>query len=306
MLYDNILQAIGNTPLIRLEKLSPQDGATIFAKFEGVNIGGSIKIRSALRMIEKAEKQGILKKDSRIVEVSSGNQGISLALIGTVKGYPVTIIMPDTVSKERRKLIQQYGAEIILIKDEGDIGLCFKQCQELAVQMAKDDPNVFLPLQFENKENVMAQRAVGEEIISDLSQIDGFTAGIGTGGTISGVGAVLKEHFPNIHIWAVEPQKAAILTHGEISSHIQMGIGDGIIPDILDLSIYEKVCVISDEEALFTAKLLAKKEGILAGISSGSNLAAAIRLAKTLKKDQAVVTILPDTGERYFSTALFD
>ena len=308
MVYENILRAIGHTPIIKLQKLAPKDGADILVKFEGLNVGGSIKTRVALNMIEDAEKRGLITKDTIIVEPTSGNQGIGLALVGAVKGYRTVIIMPDSVSEERRKLMHHYGAEVILIHDDGNIGDCIDNCLKTALKMAKENPNVFVPQQFENPANPTAHRHhTALEILEQVAgPIDGFCSGIGTGGTITGIGEVLKAQNPNIKIWAVEPENAAILAGGTIGSHIQMGIGDGLIPPVLNCNIYQKICIISDEEALQTSKDLAKKEGILCGISSGTNVAAAIKLAKELGKGKTVVTVLPDTAERYFSTPLFE
>jgi len=213
--------------------------------------------------------------------------------------------MPESVSEERRKIIRQYGGELILIHDAGDIGECINKCKEKAIEFAKK-PGYFMPAQFDNMDNVLAQRITGEEICLDLKTIDGFCSGIGTGGTITGIGSVLKEKNPNIEIWAIEPENAAILSGKEIKDHIQMGIGDGIIPSILDPKIYSSICLISDAEAVSMSKRLAKEEGLLCGISSGTNVAAAVKLAKKLGKGKNVVTILADTGERYFSTELFD
>lgn len=308
MVYDSILQAIGNTPIIKLQRMGDKDSADILVKFEGLNVGGSIKTRTALNMIEDAEKKGLLNKDSIIVEPTSGNQGIGLALVGAVKGYKVKIIMPDSVSEERRKLVNQYGAEVILIHDDGNIGLCIEECLNLALKMQKEDPKVFVPQQFENPANPQVQRDVtGMEILRDVdAPIHGFCSGIGTGGTITGIGETLKSKNPDMVIWAVEPENAAILSGGSIGTHIQMGIGDGLIPAILNQKIIDDICIIKDEEALKTSKDLALKEGILCGISSGTNVAAAIKLAKKLGKGKTVVTVLPDTAERYFSTPLFE
>lgn len=308
MIYHDILEAMGNTPLIQLQHLVDGDCARILVKFEGLNVGGSIKTRTAYNMIAAAEKEGKLHKNSIIVEPTSGNQGIGLALIGAVKGYQTKIIMPDSVSVERRKLIKHYGAEVILVHDAGNIGECIDQCLQLALQMEKEDPNVFVPQQFANMANPQIhKKQTAVEILNDVdSTIDGFCAGIGTGGTITGIGEVLKEANPNMIIWAVEPENAAILSGGSIGTHLQMGIGDGIIPPVLNQQIYEDVTIITDKEALDTAKNLAKYEGILCGISSGTNVAAAIQLAKKLGKGKTVVTVLPDTAERYFSTPLFD
>ncbi len=308
MVFNNILQAIGKTPIIKLNKIVPEDSATVLVKFEGLNVGGSIKTRTAYNMICEAEKQGLINKDSIIVEPTSGNQGIGLALVGAVKGYKTKIIMPDSVSEERRKLVKHYGAEVILVHDAGNIGLCIEECLNLALKMKAEDKNVFVPQQFENPANPSIQKSVtAKEILEDVnSPIDGFCSGIGTGGTITGIGEGLKEANPNIEIWAVEPMDAAILSGGSIGTHIQMGIGDGIIPAILNQNIYNDICIITDEEAIQTSKDLASKEGILCGISSGTNVAAAIKLAKKLGKGKTVVTVLPDTAERYFSTPLFE
>ena len=308
MIYNNILEAMGHTPLIRLNHMTPENGADILVKFEGLNVGGSIKTRTAFNMIDQAEKDGLLNKDSIIVEPTSGNQGIGLALVAAVKGYQAKIIMPDSVSVERRKLVQHYGAEVILVHDDGDIGKCINTCIEKAMELKEQNPNVFVPQQFENPANVQVHyEKTAQEILDDCTQsIDGFCSGIGTGGTITGIGNVLKKANPNIEIWAVEPENAAILAGGSIGTHIQMGIGDGIIPPILDRSVIDDIHVIQDDVALQTAKDLAKKEGILCGISSGTNVAAAIELSKKLEKGKTVVTICPDTAERYFSTPLFE
>ena len=257
-------------------------------------------------MIEDAEKKGLLNEYSVIVECTSGNQGIALAMIGAVKGYRVIIVMPDSVSVERRKLIEHYGAQIRLVHDEGNIGECIDKCQRIVANTAKEDPYVFVPGQFDNPANVEAQRQTGLEILRDLDKIDGFCSGIGTGGTLTGIGEVLKQHNPDMTIWAVEPEDAAILSGLPIGSHMQMGIGDGVIPSILNQKIYDEICIITDEEAIALSKRLAKEEGLLCGISSGTNVAAALRLARKLGKGKNVVTVLPDTGERYYSTPLFD
>ena len=308
MVCNTILDAIGQTPIIKLHNLTGPDDAEILVKFEGLNVGGSIKTRTALNMISDAENKGIINKDTIIVEPTSGNQGIGLALVGAVKGYKVKIIMPDSVSEERRKLVCHYGAEVILVHDAGNIGLCIEECLNLALKMKAEDPNVFVPQQFENPANPSVQRLVtGMEIINQVDgEIHGFCSGIGTGGTITGIGETLKKYNPDITIWAAEPRNAAILSGGSIGTHIQMGIGDGIIPEILNQNIYDDVCIIGDDEALQAARDLASKEGIRCGISSGTNVAAAIKLAKKLGKGKRVVTVLPDTAERYFSTPLFD
>ncbi len=308
MICNTILDAMGNTPMIRLQHMTSPEDAEILVKFEGLNVGGSIKTRTAFNMILDAEARGLLNKDTIIVEPTSGNQGIGLSLVGAVRGYKVKIIMPDSVSEERRKLVEHYGAEVILVHDDGNIGLCIEECLNLALRMKEEDPNVFVPQQFENPANPAIQRSgTGREILEQVNApIHGFCSGIGTGGTITGIGETLKAANPDILIWAVEPENAAILSGGSIGTHVQMGIGDGLIPDILNQSIYDEVCIIKDEEAIRTAKELASKEGIMCGISSGTNVAAALKLAKRLGKGKTVVTVLPDTAERYFSTPLFE
>lgn len=307
MIYQNILEAMGNTPLIRLNHMTEPDSAQILVKFEGLNVGGSIKTRTAYNMIREAERQGLIKEDTIIVEPTSGNQGIGLALVGAVRGYQTKIVMPDSVSEERRKLVQHYGAEVILIHDAGNIGACIEECLQTALDMAKKDSRVFVPQQFENPANPAVHKIqTGLEILEQVNgPIDGFCSGIGTGGTITGVGETLKEKNPQMEIWAVEPEHAAILSGGSIGTHLQMGIGDGLIPEILNQQIYNDVCIVTDEEALATSRQLAAQEGVMCGISSGTNVAAAIKLARKLGKGKTVVTILPDTAERYFSTPLF-
>ncbi len=308
MICNTVLDALGNTPIIRLNRMSDPNSAEILVKFEGLNVGGSIKTRTAFNMIRDAEEKGIINKDTVIVEPTSGNQGIGLALVGAVKGYKVKIIMPDSVSEERRLLVRQYGAEVILVHDDGNIGLCIEECLSLALKMKAENPKVFVPQQFENPANPAIQRsATAVELLEQVAgPIHGFCSGIGTGGTITGIGEVLKEHNPDMTIWAVEPENAAILSGGSIGTHIQMGIGDGIIPEILNQSIIDDVCIINDDEAIETSRLLANREGILCGISSGTNVAAAIKLAKKLGRGKRVITVLPDTAERYFSTPLFE
>ncbi|MEF2765616.1 MAG: cysteine synthase A [Mediterraneibacter sp.] len=308
MIYNNILEAMGNTPLIRLNRMAEEDSAQILVKFEGLNVGGSIKTRTAYNMIREAEKQGLIREDTIIVEPTSGNQGIGLALVGAVRGYQTKIIMPDSVSEERRKLVKHYGAEVILIHDAGNIGACIEECLNTALRMAEEDPRVFVPQQFENPANpaVHRDRTAAEILEQADCPIDGFCSGIGTGGTITGIGEVLREKNPEIEIWAVEPEHAAILSGGSIGTHLQMGIGDGVIPAILNMDIYDEICIVTDEEAIRTSQELASKEGIMCGISSGTNVAAALKLARKLGKGKTVVTVLPDTAERYFSTPLFD
>lgn len=308
MICNTILDAMGNTPIIKLQRMADANSADILVKFEGLNVGGSIKTRTAYNMILDAERRGLINEDTVIIEPTSGNQGIGLALVGAVRGYKVKIIMPDSVSEERRKLVEHYGAEVVLVHDNGNIGLCIEECLRLALEMRDNTPNSFVPQQFENLANPEIQRiCTGREILEQVGgPIHGFCSGIGTGGTITGIGETLKAANPDMTIWAVEPENAAILSGGSIGTHVQMGIGDGLIPAILNQNIYDDVCIISDEEAIKASKDLARLEGIMCGISSGTNVAAAIKLAKRLGKGKTVVTVLPDTAERYFSTPLFD
>ena len=308
MVFNNILEAIGHTPIIRLQHMVGPDSAEVLVKFEGLNVGGSIKTRTAYNMILAAEKEGLINKDTVIVEPTSGNQGIGLALIGAVRGYRTVIVMPDSVSEERRKLVHHYGAEVILIHDAGDIGACMEECLNTALRMQKEDPNVFVPQQFTNPNTPLAHKyPPGVEILEQVAgPIHGFCSGVGTGGTISGIGETLRAINPFIEIWAVEPENAAILAGGNIGTHLQMGIGDGLIPKNLNTTIYQHIHIVTDAVAIKTAQDLARKEGLMCGISSGTNVAAAIELAKKLGPGKTVVTILPDTAERYFSSPLFD
>ena len=308
MIYDNILEAVGNTPLVRLFRIVPEDSAEIIVKYEGLNVGGSIKTRTALAMLRAAEAEGKLSPDSVIVEATSGNQGIGLALSGAVLGYRTVIVMPDSVSVERRLLVEQYGAEVRLVHDDGDIGKAIRECQELTEAMAAADPRVFIPAQFDNPENPrIHELTTAREILRDApGRIDAFCSGIGTGGTLTGIGRMLKEANPETLVVAIEPEDAAVLSGGTIGTHLQMGIGDGIVPPILDASVIDEIALVGDEEALTTARRLATEEGLMTGISGGSNVAVALRLAKRLGRGKRIVTILPDTGERYFSTPLFE
>ena len=246
MIYNTILEAMGHTPMIRLQRLGDPDAAEILVKFEGLNVGGSIKTRTAYNMIRDAEEKGLIGPDTIIVEPTSGNQGIGLALVGAVRGYQTKIIMPDSVSMERRLLVEHYGAEVILIHDAGNIGACIEECLNTALRMKAEDPNVFVPQQFENPANSAIQRSqTAQEILDDVDgPIHGFCSGIGTGGTITGIGEALKAENPDMTIWAVEPENAAILSGGSIGTHVQMGIGDGVIPAILNTNIYNDICIV--------------------------------------------------------------
>ncbi|MBO4729018.1 MAG: cysteine synthase A [Spirochaetaceae bacterium] len=308
MIYKTVLDAMGHTPLIELQRMKEENAARVLVKFEGLNVGGSIKTRTAYNMILDAENKGLINKDTIIVEPTSGNQGIGLALIGAVRGYRTIIIMPDSVSEERRKLVKHYGAEVMLIHDAGDIGACIAECINTAFCMQHEDPHVFIPQQFENPANPAVHRSTtAMEILEDVNgPIDGFCSGIGTGGTITGIGEALKAKNPEITIWAVEPENAAILAGGTVGTHLQMGIGDGLIPENLNQDIYDDIYIVTDAEAIRTSRDLARKEGIMCGISSGTNVAAALELARKLGRGKTVVTVLPDTAERYFSTPLFN
>ena len=308
MVYNDVLEAIGHTPMIRLRRLVKPGSAEVLVKYEGLNVGGSIKTRTAYNMILEAEKAGIIGPTTIIVEPTSGNQGIGLSLVGAVRGYKTVIIMPDSVSAERRKLMEHYGAQVVLIHDAGNIGDCIAECLNTALRMAEEDPNVFVPQQFENPSNPMVHKHhTALEILEQVAgPIHGFCSGIGTGGTISGIGETLKALNPDIEIWAVEPEHAAILAGGNIGTHLQMGIGDGLIPKNLNMEIYNDIYIVSDEEAISTARALAREEGLMCGISSGTNVAAALKLAEKLGEGKTVVTILPDTAERYFTTPLFE
>ena len=294
MLTDNILDLIGNTPLIRLK------GENIFAKAEFLNPGGSIKDRIALGMLEGAERDGRLKPDSIIVEPTSGNTGIGLALVGSLKGYRVRIFMPENMSEERKMLIRTLGAELVLTPAEESIGGAVKRVR----QVQDEDPRVFVPQQFENSDN---PRVHYEETAHELwrqtsGDIDCFLAGVGSGGTLQGVGRYLKEHKPDIRIVAVEPKNVSALLGHEPGLHQIQGIGDGFIPEILDVSMVDEVVEITDEQAIETTRELGRKYGLLVGISSGANVYAARKIASKIKGN--IATVLPDRAERYFSTAL--
>ena len=308
MIYNNILEAVGHTPLVRLFRLVPEDSAEVLVKFEALNVGGSIKTRTALAMLRAAAAEGKLHEDTVIVEATSGNQGIGLSLAGAVMGLKTVIVMPDSVSEERRLLVTQYGAEVSLVHDDGDIGRAIRECQETVNAMAAADPHVFVPAQFDNPENPkIHETTTAQEILADADgRIDAFCSGIGTGGTLTGITHVLKAANPDTLVVAIEPEEAAVLSGGMIGTHLQMGIGDGIVPPVLDASVIDEIAIVTDEEALTTARRLAAEEGLLSGISGGTNVTVALRLAKRLGRGKRVVTVLPDTGERYFSTPLFE
>lgn len=302
MMFNNIYETIGRTPIVKLNNLDLGDSADIFVKLEAFNPSGSVKDRASLYMIENAEKQGLLKKGGTIIEPTSGNTGIGLAMIGAAKGYKVILVMPDTMSIERRKLMKSYGAEIILT--EGKDGMLGSV--NLAEKLANEN-GYFMPNQFSNESNKIAHyETTSVEILEDFGgKLDAFVAGVGTGGTISGVGKRLKEHDKEILNIAVQPEKSQVLTGNTPAPHGIQGLGANFIPDIFEKDVVDEIISIKDEDAFKYARILGKEEGILAGISSGANLAAAITIAKRLGKGKRVVVVLPDTGERYLSTALF-
>ena len=302
-MINSIDKIIGKTPLIRLNNSVKKDIAEILVKVESTNPGGSIKDRAALYMIKDAEERRVLKRGGTIIEPTSGNTGVAIAMIGAAKGYKVIIIMPDTMSIERRKLMKAYGADLILT--EGKYGM--SGSVELAEKLAKEN-GYFMPDQFGNMNNVKAHyETTSLEILEEINgKIDAFVAGVGTGGTITGIGKRLKEENPNTLIIAVEPEKSPLLSGGKAGPHGLQGIGANFIPSILDMNIIDEIIKINEEEAYLQAKNLGKYEGILSGISSGANVAAALKIAEKLGKGKKVVTVLPDTGERYLSTDLFN
>ena len=302
MIYNSMLDLIGNTPIIKLNNLTPKDSAEVYVKLEKYNLGGSIKDRAALGMIEEAEKQGLLKEGSIIVEPTSGNTGISLAMIGRLKGYKVIIVMPDTMSKERRELIKAYGAELILTDGTEGMNGAIEKARELS-----RNENYFMPQQFENIANREKHYyTTAEEIYNDISDLDVFIAGVGTGGTISGVGKKLKEKIKDVKVIAVEPKKSPVLSGGRAGAHKIQGLGSGFVPDIYDEEVIDEIIKVSDEDSYKMTKLIAKKEGILLGISSGAAIYAAIEVAKKLGKGKKVLAIAPDGGEKYISLGIYD
>ena len=303
MIYNNVLDMIGKTPVLKLSKLVQGDMADIYVKLEKFNPAGSIKDRAALGMIEKAEELGLLKEGFTIVEPSSGNMGIALAMIGRIKGYEVIIVMPDTMSVERRNLIKAYGAQLVLT--DGAKGM--KGAINKAKEVAEGKSNFFIPQQFTNLANPEKHYATtAEEIVEDIADIDIFIAGVGTGGTVTGVGRRLKEIVKDIKVVAVEPEKSPVLSGGEPGPHKIQGIGAGFTPDIYDSNVVDEIMKISDEEAFKITKLFASEEGILVGISTGANIAAAIKIAKKIGKGKKIVTVAPDGGEKYISMGIYD
>lgn len=303
MIHKNILETIGKTPHVRLSRLTGPDDAELIAKIESFNPCSSVKDRIALYMLEEAEKQGILKKDSIIVEPTSGNTGIGLAMVAAVKGYRLKLTMPETMSLERRKILKAFGAELVLT--EGSKGM--KGAVAKAEELGNEDPHVFIPQQFKNKANIKAHiETTAEEILREVRTFDAFVAGVGTGGTITGVATALKPRLPKVKFIAVEPADSPVLSGGNPGPHKIQGIGAGFIPDILQRDLIDEVIKVTNEDAFATSERLAKEEGILAGISSGANTWAALQVAKRIGKGKRVVVILPDTGERYLSTLLYE
>jgi len=301
MLYNSVLEMVGNTPIIKLNNIVHEDMAEVYVKLEKYNPAGSVNDRGALGMIEEAEKLGLLKPNSTIVEPTSGNTGIALAMLGKLKGYKVIIIMPDTMSVERRNMIKAYGAELVLTERAKGMKGAIEKAKEIAV-----DDSFFIPQQFVNIANPNKHyKTTAEEILRDISDLNAFIAGVGTGGTITGVGRRLKELKSSILINAVEPSKSSILSGGTHSPHKIQGIGAGFIPDNYDSKVVDKISTVSDEVAFDTARLLASEEGILVGISSGAAISVALDLAKELGKEKKVLVIAPDSGEKYLSMGLF-
>lgn len=303
MIYDNVLDLIGNTPILKLKKVFGEDVADIYVKLEKYNPGGSIKDRIALGMIEDAEKKGLLKSDSVIVEPTSGNTGIGLALVGRLKGYRVIIVMPDTMTVERRSLIKAYGAELVLT--EGSKGM--KGAIQKAEELVKENKGYFVPQQFLNESNPAKHyETTADEILEEIPELEAFVAGVGTGGTITGVGRKLKEKLNSVQIVAVEPETSPVLSGGQPGPHKIQGIGAGFVPDIYDKTVVDSILTISNEEAYHYARLVGKEQGILIGVSSGANIAAAVKIAKKLGSGKKVVTVAPDGGEKYISAGLYD
>jgi cysteine synthase A len=298
-IFNSILDLIGSTPMVRLSKLSPKEGAIIAAKLESFNPGGSVKDRIAYSMILDAEKKGLLKPGSTIIEPTSGNTGIGLAMVCAVKGYRLILVMPASMSVERRKLLKAYGAEFVLTPPE----LGMRGAVEKALELTKEIKDSFMPQQFENPANPdIHEKTTALEILEQTGgKLDAFVAGVGTGGTITGVARVLKKEFPNLKIVAVEPASSPVLSGGKPGIHKIQGIGAGFIPKVLDLDLVDEIITVTNEEAFETTRELSTKEGILAGISAGAAVFAAQKVARNFRPGNLVVTVLPDTGERYLS-----
>lgn len=298
---NSITELIGKTPIVKLNRLPGENDAEVYLKLEYMNAGGSVKDRIGLSMIEAAEKSGELKPGDTIVEPTSGNTGIALAMVAAAKGYRAVLVMPDTMSMERRNLLRAYGAELVLTPGAEGVGGSIVKAEELVKAHG-----YFMPQQFKNKANPKIHKeTTGEEIVKQMDSLDAFISGIGTGGTITGAGGVLKQHFPDVKLYAVEPKDSPILSQGTKGPHKLQGLGAGFVPDVLDTSIYEDVITITTEEAFTAARRAATEEGILGGISSGAAIQAALDIAKKLGKGKKVLAIIPDNGERYLSTPLY-
>lgn len=303
MIFNSVLEMIGKTPMLKLSNIADENMADIYVKLEKFNAGGSVKDRAALGMIEKAEEMGLLKPGSIIVEPTSGNTGIALAMIGKLRGYKVIIVMPETMSVERRNMISAYGAELVLT--EGAKGM--KGAIEKALEIASAGEEYFVPQQFENIANPEKHYATtAEEILADVPNVDAFVAGVGTGGTVVGVGKKLKELKSDIKVVAVEPSKSPVLSGGSPSPHKIQGIGAGFVPSIYNADLVDQIITVEDEDAFNAARLVASEEGMLVGISSGAAIFAAIEVAKELGKGKTVVTLAPDGGEKYLSMGLYE
>ncbi|QTD40270.1 cysteine synthase A [Sporosarcina sp. Te-1] len=299
---NSVADLVGQTPLVRVNKLTGPDDAEIYLKLEYFNPGSSVKDRIALAMIEAAEKSGELKEGSTIIEPTSGNTGIGLAMIAAAKGYRSVLVMPDTMSLERRNLLRAYGADLVLTPGAEGMKGAIAKAEELA-----EENGWFMPQQFNNEANPEVHRlTTGPEIADALDRVDAFISGIGTGGTITGVGSVLKERFPEVKIIAVEPTDSAVLSGGKPGPHKIQGIGAGFVPKVLDTDIYDQIIQVSNDDAYDTARLAACEEGVLGGVSSGAAIFAALQVAKELGKGKKVVAILPSNGERYLSTPLYN
>lgn len=300
---NNITHLIGETPIVKLNRTADEDSADVYLKLEYFNPASSVKDRIALAMVERAEKDGQLKPGDTIVEPTSGNTGIGLALVAAARGYKLAVVMPDTMSQERRNLLRAYGAELYLTPGAGGMKSAIQKAEEL-----KEEYGFFMPQQFTNVANPeIHERTTGEEIVQQMTEgLDAFISGIGTGGTITGAGKVVKDHFKDVKVYAVEPVDSAVLSGGEPGPHKIQGIGAGFVPEVLDTKVYDEVLTITSEESFTAARETAKKEGILSGISSGAAIAAAHKVAKQLGKGKKVLAILPDSGERYLSTALYE
>lgn len=305
-ILDSILDAVGNTPMVRLNRITGPGCAEILAKAEYLNPGGSIKARSALGIIIDAEQKGLLGPNSVIVEYSSGNQGISLSMIASIKGYKVVVFLPETMSDERRKILRAYGAKVVLTPAGQDMQETLARAKQMAEEFAASEPNVFLPRQFDNEANPRVhQMTTAQEILEQTEgRLHAFVSGIGTGGTITGVGRELKRVLPKVKVVAVEPSKASLFYGINEGIHAQEGIGDGIYPGVLDSSVIDRVILVNDDEAIECARDLSRKEGIFCGISSGTNVFGALQVARELGPGHRVVTLIPDGGEKYLSTAL--